>query len=1173
MKHARNCDLPATAIIGILLLSISTVGGTHAVSLTNAAAKEQELQLSLHRHLSFKSVQRMLRDENEPANYKSELRYYQKRETQTQHELHKREISVSTALLNLTAQGLTAYDSQKNYQGQFELVTHMDLSNNKLSSLKLDNFVQLKQLDVSNNSLTTLPAAGSMLVTLDLACNRLGQLSASYFAQRMPQLKHLNLAHNQLGNISRQAFYNLNSLETLLLSHNNITDIDYETFLALPNLQHLDLSHNQLSGSAIRALQGIPDLVSLSISHNPQVGTAMQEFVASWSLKELDASGTGLCQVPAALAQSVRTLKLSHNWLKAINCGDLDSYPLLQYLDLSYSQIAQVEDDALGRLELLEILFLDHNSLMRVPSTLPTSLEHLFMQHNHIMELQPQAFAALSNLKTLDLSGNRLLYLPALPLPKLLTLNLQSSGIESVSQSIVHTLPQLRDLLLEDNPIRCSDLLGIAEWASPCRSPDMGQSPGRIDLKSRFVQSQNFYEPFSSQCGREGTKDDAQQDEWTKSMPPTCGLSATAAATTTAPSTMLKVHKSKAAATATTTMATLTSAMQSSGNNIALVTAKTLGPVETTSLVKLQRQQMPGMPTATTTTTTATITTTALSQTATASGMPSLVAAAATLAANRTNILAAQPAAAVSSLPPASSRADVVNSTVATTTTPPKRLAMPTHISDVAEVATTATQGNVPQTISTLITAKEESQKLSNNTANSLLKLTTSTIETPSETSGQEVASSTSIPKAQSQPQLQHKHATLQLHIKNRHLIGTPLLMHKGDNLLVDAEQLLLPGTATVADAETLDASQQRQEATDKRQPDVIKGDTKATSLETTTEKTAASTAASTTTATTESVATATSTTAAKTHKKKNPSLSIKKMTYSTKHATTMKTTATATTTMREVTTTSSEHQQHQHSSVNTPNAVKQELSTFAQLKAFVDLKTEASKSAHLLDTRQETQQTLPGSHPGLMLLLACVLVIVLLAGLAHVYRCELPWQRSGRAGQTRPHHQRQFNENDDVHSFLHYQGSSNADPARLQAWHHSTRREAPYSSPLHNLQARELQREQQKLQFYSASLADSSIGSGSGSGSACSSGSSRSSLHSPSNEDSYYIEMAPSSPNAAANSLSSLPMELLSGSRSSGNVAATELGGGAATLTSATTLRSVSSKLMAPSSRRLGIW
>lgn len=300
-------------LLGLWLCLALLLCSAQALSLTNAAAEQEERKLSLAQHLSFQGVRRMLRDEHAPAHYKAELRYQHKRETQPR---EKRETS-GAALLNLTRQGLSVYDSQQNFQGQFELVHRLDLSHNRLSSLQLQNFTQLQQLHACNNSLTALPALSASLVTLDLSGNRLSRLSGSFFEQRMPQLKQLNLAHNQLdGAIDRQAFYNLMGLETLLLNWNNITDIDYETFLALPNLQHLDLSHNRLSGSAIRALQGIPDLVSLSIAHNPQVGAAMQEFVASWSLKELDASGTGLCQVPAALAQSVRTLKLSHNWLQ-----------------------------------------------------------------------------------------------------------------------------------------------------------------------------------------------------------------------------------------------------------------------------------------------------------------------------------------------------------------------------------------------------------------------------------------------------------------------------------------------------------------------------------------------------------------------------------------------------------------------------------------------------------------------------------------------------------------------------------------------------------------------------------------------------------------------------------------------------------------------------------------
>lgn len=192
----------------------------------------------------------------------------------------------------------------------------------------------------------------------------------------------------------------------------------------------------------------------------------------------------------------------------------MDSYPLLQYLDLSFSHIDHIEDDALGRLEILEILMLDNNNLKKIPLSLPVSLEHLFLQNNNIMEIQAQSFQGLTSLKTLDLSHNKLLYLPDIALPKLQTLNLQSAEIRGISQGIVHTLPRLNELMLEDNPIKCSDLLGIAEWASTCRlrtgikeemldnteeqseedSPEA--SPRRGDIKKKYMKMYNFYEKF-----------------------------------------------------------------------------------------------------------------------------------------------------------------------------------------------------------------------------------------------------------------------------------------------------------------------------------------------------------------------------------------------------------------------------------------------------------------------------------------------------------------------------------------------------------------------------------------------------------------------------------------------------------------------------------------------------
>lgn len=148
----------------------------------------------------------------------------------------------------------------------------------------------------------------------------------------------------------------------------------------------------------------------------------------------------------------------------------MDSYPLLQNLDVSSSEIMEVEDDALGRLEILVTLNLGYNQMTRIPTSLPSSLVHLYLQHNQITDIQPSTFVQLTNLEMLNLAGNKITYLPGLPLPKLLTLNMRTSGLKRLSQSVVKFSPNLKDLLLDGNPVKCSELLGVAEWATPCRS-------------------------------------------------------------------------------------------------------------------------------------------------------------------------------------------------------------------------------------------------------------------------------------------------------------------------------------------------------------------------------------------------------------------------------------------------------------------------------------------------------------------------------------------------------------------------------------------------------------------------------------------------------------------------------------------------------------------------------
>lgn len=140
----------------------------------------------------------------------------------------------------------------------------------------------------------------------------------------------------------------------------------------------------------------------------------------------------------------------------------------------------------MGRLEMLATLNLNHNHLRQVPISLPVNLMALHLENNNIMELQANRFAHLTNLKVLSLSGNKIQYLPALPLRKLLVLNLVSAELHGLSQLVVQTSPHLRDLRLDNNPVKCSDLLGIAEWATPCRDVEMSERAATMSTSSDY---------------------------------------------------------------------------------------------------------------------------------------------------------------------------------------------------------------------------------------------------------------------------------------------------------------------------------------------------------------------------------------------------------------------------------------------------------------------------------------------------------------------------------------------------------------------------------------------------------------------------------------------------------------------------------------------------------------
>ncbi|CAH2244188.1 jg7428 [Pararge aegeria aegeria] len=242
--------------------------------------------------------------------------------------------------------------------------------------------------------------------------------------------------------------------------------------------QHLDISHNNLRKVSPGALQQLPNLARLLLTDNPHLGITQldtQLLVGTGRrLQQIDASRTGLCQVPEAFTHSVRFLSLVGNRITSIRCGDLDSYPLLQSLDFCDNKIATIEDDSLGRLEMLLFLNINKNLLSKVPRSLPDGLKYLSINENLIRNVTTPDFKDLPNLRILLLKSNQIQYIQDRVFDDLLSLemlDISHNPIKFLSPSTFDGPLSLRDLRL----CHLNMSVPVQEGTFPLSSPESVQ--------------------------------------------------------------------------------------------------------------------------------------------------------------------------------------------------------------------------------------------------------------------------------------------------------------------------------------------------------------------------------------------------------------------------------------------------------------------------------------------------------------------------------------------------------------------------------------------------------------------------------------------------------------------------------------------------------------------------
>ncbi|XP_061719270.1 carboxypeptidase N subunit 2-like [Cydia pomonella] len=211
---------------------------------------------------------------------------------------------------------------------------------------------------------------------------------------------------------------------SLYLSHCNILHLD-DVFSGLPKVKTIVLSNNNLQFV------------------NPGV------FIKVSGLSELDLSFNRLSTVPVfgqhGLFESMKKLSVNYNRISLLlNLKTFSSMQQLEELNLDNNVIRHIDADIFKPLVNLKTINLASNKISFIPEGMfqIQTLQNIYLNDNAIGYVSPNAFE--SKVKSLDLSANRLAYLPKDCVSKL-----TSDG------------SRLINLELASNPWQCACLLEL----------------------------------------------------------------------------------------------------------------------------------------------------------------------------------------------------------------------------------------------------------------------------------------------------------------------------------------------------------------------------------------------------------------------------------------------------------------------------------------------------------------------------------------------------------------------------------------------------------------------------------------------------------------------------------------------------------------------------------------
>ena len=344
------------------------------------------------------------------------------------------------------------------------------LQSNAIShtSGELDVLFNLTELDLSQNNFSTVEAVG---------------LSS------MNHLTTLHLEENQITQLPDHCLGNLSNLQELYINHNQINSISPRAFAGLHSLLRLHLNSNKLHVIDSRWFEETPNLEILMIGENPVIGLLDMNFKPLGRLRSLVLAGMDLTDVPANAfvgLDNLESISFYDNKLVRIPQLSLQKVPNLKFLDLNKNPVHKIQEgDFRNMLHLKE---LGINNMMELVSIDRFALDNL----PELTKLEATNNPKLSYVHRLAFRD----------MPSLESLMLNNNALTALYQHTVEMLPNLREISLHSNPLRCDCVI---QWMSSNRTTVRFMEPLAMlctspsELKGQRVRGLRILES-SEQC-------------------------------------------------------------------------------------------------------------------------------------------------------------------------------------------------------------------------------------------------------------------------------------------------------------------------------------------------------------------------------------------------------------------------------------------------------------------------------------------------------------------------------------------------------------------------------------------------------------------------------------------------------------------------------------------------